>query len=234
MNILIIDTSTAAATVAITTAERVLAASGFSGDRTLSVRLIPEIEHLLHLAGLAIADIDLFAAATGPGSFTGVRGGVATAQGLALGHGRPCIGFSSLQLLALNLPLAAVPVCALIDARKNEVYAGLYDCSRGLPSPLIEECVTPPGEFLDLLTLRGHDTVIFCGDGVIRYRTQIEQHLGDKAVIAPFPCHQPNAALAAPLVLRSWQNGDILTPARLLPVYLRPSDAEINRAARPA
>ena len=151
VNILALDTSTSLATIAIAVGEKVAAESTFNTDRTLSARLIPEIERLLALAGVDIADIDLFAASIGPGSFTGVRGGVATIQGLALAGGKPCVGFSSLTLLAMNFPLAAHPVCALLDARKSEVYAALFDCSTTIPAPLISDCVLPPERFLDLL-----------------------------------------------------------------------------------
>ena len=144
MKILALDTSTSMATVAIAVGERVVAESTFNTDRTLSARLIPEVERLLELAGVAVADIDLFAASVGPGSFTGVRGGVATVQGLALACGNPCIGFSSLTLLAMNFPLTAHPVCTLLDARKGELYAALFDCSTSVPTPLISDCVLPP------------------------------------------------------------------------------------------
>ena len=99
---------------------------------------------------MPIADIDLFAASVGPGSFTGVRGGIATIQGLALAVGKPCAGFSSLALLAMNFSLSSLPVCPLLDARKSEVYAALYDCSAHHPPPLMADCVLPP-ERLDLV-----------------------------------------------------------------------------------
>src|SRR6185369_52731 len=141
VNILALDTSTSMATVAIAVGEKIAAESVFCTDRTLSARLIPEIERLLALAGVAVADIDLFAAATGPGSFTGVRGGIATLQGLALAGGKACVGFSSLALLAMNFPLAAHPVCTLLDARKSEVYGALFDCSTTIPTAQISDCV---------------------------------------------------------------------------------------------
>ena len=102
MNILAIDTSTSYASIAIGVDEQIAAESLVNTDRTLSARLIPEIERLLITAGLTIADIDLFASSIGPGSFTGVRGGVATIQGLALATGKPCAGYSSLAMLAMD------------------------------------------------------------------------------------------------------------------------------------
>jgi tRNA threonylcarbamoyladenosine biosynthesis protein TsaB len=229
VNILSLDTSTSLASVAIAINGTVAAEASFNTDRTLSARLIPEIEHLLAHAGVSIADIDLFAASLGPGSFTGVRGGVATMQGLALAGSKPCIGFSSLTLLALNLPLATHPVCTLLDARKDEVYAALFDCSTPIPSPLIHECVLPLPKFLEQIAESTTSAVIFCGDGVERYRELIAGRLGDRAVMAPFPCNSPHASNALPLALNAFQNGHVLEPAGLLPIYLRASDAELNR-----
>ena len=233
MNILAIDTSTSMATVAIAVGERIAAESVFNTDRTLSARLIPEIERLLALAGVAVADIDLFAASTGPGSFTGVRGGVATVQGLALAGGKPCVGFSSLTLLAMNFPLAAHPVCSLLDARKNEVYAALFDCSAAIPAARIGDCVLPPERLLDLLCETTSDRVVFCGDGALRYRDQIADRMGRQALFAPFPLNTAHASNGALLALQSSLNGGLLDPSRLLPTYLRASDAKINRAPTP-
>ena len=229
VNILALDTSTALASVAVAVKGTVAAEATFNTDRTLSARLLPEIERLLKLAGLSVADIDLFAASVGPGSFTGVRGGVATVQGLALAGGKPCVGFSSLTLLALNLPLAAHPVCTLLDARKDEVYAALFDCSAPSPSPVIRACVLPPALLLDQLCETTRSPLIFCGDGAVRYRELIAGRLGDRAVFAPFPCNCPHASNALPLALHAFQNGHVLEPSRLLPTYLRASEAELNR-----
>jgi tRNA threonylcarbamoyladenosine biosynthesis protein TsaB len=232
MKILALDTSTSMATVAIAAGEKIAAGSTFNTDRTLSARLIPEIGRLLELAGITIAEIDLFAASTGPGSFTGVRGGIATVQGLALAGGKPCVGFSSLMLLAMNFPLAAHPVCSLLDARKSEVYAALFNCSTTIPSAKISDCVLPPEHLLNLLLETIVTPVIFCGDGAVRYHDQISERLGDQALFAPFPLNTAHAFNAAPLALHAFRTGSLTEPCRLLPSYLRASDAEINRPPR--
>jgi tRNA threonylcarbamoyladenosine biosynthesis protein TsaB len=230
VNILAIDTSTSLATVAIALCEKIAAESTFNTDRTLSARLIPEIERLLALAGVNVANIDLFAASTGPGSFTGVRGGVATVQGLALACGKPCVGFSSLTLLSMNFPLAAYPVCPLLDARKNEVYAALFECSTTIPTTQICDCVLPSELFLDLLRKTTDSPIIFCGDGAVRYRDLIARHMGRKALFAPFPLNTSRASNGALLALHLFQSGESLEPSCLLPTYLRASEAEINRS----
>jgi tRNA threonylcarbamoyladenosine biosynthesis protein TsaB len=234
VNILALDTSTSLATVAVTVDRNVAAESIFNSDRTLSARLIPEIDRLLQQAGLSIKDIELFAASTGPGSFTGVRGGVATIQGLALAGGKPCVGFSSLALLAMNFPLALYPVCTLLDARKGELYAALYDCSSTPPTPRISDCVLSPERFLTLLLESATSPVIFCGDGAVRYQGQIADRLGNQAIFAPFPHNSSHASHAALLALHAFRSGVPAEPARLLPIYLRASEAEINRATQGA
>ncbi len=217
------------ATVALIVDDKMAAESVFNTDRTLSARLIPEIERILEISGLTVRDIDLFAASTGPGSFTGVRGGVATVQGLALAAGRPCVGYSSLALLAMNFPLSSHPVCPLLDARKGEVYAALYDCSAPLPLPLLHDCVMSPAGFLDLLCSATEASVVFAGEGVLRYKELITERMTERAFFAPFPQHATRAANAAVLASMKFQNGESVEPSRLLPVYLRASDAEINR-----
>ena len=230
--ILAIDSSTSMISLALTVDQSVAAEASFCADRTLSSRLVPEIEHLAALAGFAISDLDLFAASVGPGSFTGVRGGVATIQGLALACGKPCYGFSSLALLAMNFSLSPYPVCPLLDARKSEVYGGLYDCSGPLPVPLLKECVLPPADLLELIRFATDQPIIFAGDGALRYRELIVNGLGEQARMAPFQLHSSRAAHGALLALDARRRGQLVAPEMLLPVYLRASDAEINRIAK--
>jgi len=229
MNILAIDTSTPLASIAVAVNEQIVAESLLNTNRTLSARLVPEIERLLATAGLTIADIDLFASSIGPGSFTGVRGGVATIQGLALAVGKPCAAFSSLAILAMNFPLQATLVCPMLDARKSEAYAALYDCSAPLPSPCITDCVLPPAALLGQIAATTGEPVIFAGEGAVRYHDQIVERLGDRAIFAPFPLHAPRSANGILLALHAFRQGERMEPSQLLPVYLRASDAEINR-----
>lgn len=232
MNILALDTSTSFAGIAVAVDEQIVAEALVNTNRTLSARLVPEIERLLATAGLAISDIDLFASSVGPGSFTGVRGGVATIQGLALAVGKPCAGFSSLALLAMNIPLSQTLICPMLDARKSEVYAALYDTSFPLPSAHIADCVLPPGALLDRIAAHTEMPVIFIGDGALRYRSQITGQLGNKAIFAPFPLHIPHAANGILLAQHAAQNNRLLEPSQLLPTYLRASDAELLKTQK--
>lgn len=226
MHILSIDTSTSLAGVALINNENLVAETTFLADRCLSARLVPETLRLLRIGGITIDDIDLFACAVGPGSFTGVRAGVATVQGFALATEKPCSGFSSLAALAMNFSLSSLPVCSLLDARKNEVYAALSDCSSSIPVSLIADCVMPPGSFLDLLRATTDKPVIMCGEGALRYRDLIESNLGERARFAPFSQHTARAANGALLALQRHNSGQSTAPDQLLPVYIRTSEAE--------
>jgi tRNA threonylcarbamoyladenosine biosynthesis protein TsaB len=213
--------------VALTIGDRLAAETIISLERTHASRLLQAVETLLSAAGLDLKGIDGFAAAIGPGSFTGLRIGVATVKGLALATGKPVCGFSSLAMLAMNMSGASYPVCPMFDARKKEVYAALYDC-RGLPVPIIEDCVVAPGEILERLD----ETTIFVGEGAMAYRDQIADRMGEKAIFAPFPLNLPRASCGAVLAGIAFAEGKGIPPSALLPRYIRPSEAELAKAKR--
>jgi tRNA threonylcarbamoyladenosine biosynthesis protein TsaB len=222
---LCLDTTSGPSSIAISRDGQLLAASLVtSPGKRQNAWLLPELQRLLASCELDSAQIDLFACANGPGSFTGVRTGVATIQGLALAHGKPCIGISTLALLAMQLPYAQHPVCPLLDARKNEVYAGLYSCNP-LPTPLRNDCALPPTEFLQQLS----GPTIFLGDGATRYRQLIQDLLGDNALFAPTSHAIPYAAHGTLLAETAFRKGMTDTPEQLLPTYLRLSEAELAR-----
>lgn len=233
MKILAIDSSTSYASIAVSIGTQIVAESLVSTNRTLSARIIPEIERLLTTVGLALTDIDLFAASTGPGSFTGVRGGVATIQGLALACGKPCAGFSSLTALSMNFSLSTTLVCPLLDARKSEVYAALYDCSSPLPVHRIADCVLPPAVLLDQIASLTSEPVIFVGDGAVCYNQLIAETLGEQALFSPFTYNSPRSANGILLALHAANHEKLLEPRQLLPVYLRASDAELMKQKTP-
>lgn len=192
--------------------------------------LLPELERLLAACDLGLEQIDLLACSVGPGAFTGIRTGVAAIQGLALASGKPCVGVSSLALLALNLPHAPYPVCPLLDARKNEVYAGLYRCD-GLPQQqLLPDQAVAPQRLLEQLD----GPTIFLGDGALRYRDLITETVGQRAIFAPASHQIPRPSCGALLAEQLFSQQGGLPPEQLLPAYLRLSEAEIMRRNRPA
>ena len=231
MNILAIDTSTSFTSIAVARNDTLAGETLFSTDRTLSARLLPEVERMLELAGLSVAEIDLFGCSTGPGSFTGVRAGVATVQGLALATGKPCAGFSSLALLAMNIPHSPFPVCPLLDARKSEAYAGLYDCSPHLPQKMMDDCVIAPHALAEQLLQLAERPVLFLGDGAVRYREELTGLMGERALFAADSCTRSRASNGILLARHIHERGESVPPDRLLPSYIRPSEAELNRRA---
>ena len=133
----------------------------------------------------------------------------------------------------MNFPLSSYPVCPLLDARKSEVYAALYNCSTLIPTPLINDCVLPPNAIFDKIAAVTAERVIFVGEGAVRYHDQIAEQLGEQAIFAPFSLHSSRAANGILLALHASRHGRLLDPSELLPVYLRAADAkkisEINK-----
>ena len=224
MKILTIDTSTTTNSVALTMGGRLLAEFIVNPDRNHSSSLMHGLDMVLKSTGISLDELDAIGVSQGPGSFTGLRVGIATAKGLVLASGKPLVAFSSLAMLAMNLPFAEYPVCAMFDAKKNEVYAALFRC-RELPETLLAERVMPPADFLS--QFRG--PTLFVGSGAVRYQDLIVQALGDLALFAPPLCHQPRASAGAVLAADLFARGELASPAALVPSYLRASEAELAR-----
>lgn len=221
--LLTIDTATPTGSVAISRGEHLLGEVLLETGATHTDRLLLTVHQLLADLGLTLGEMDAFGVVLGPGSFTGLRVGIATVKGLALATGRPAAGVSSLAILAQGLPFSRYPVCALLDARKSEVYAGLFDCSQGRPRLLGPEVATAPEALLNRLTT----ATVFVGNGAEVYRTLIVRHLGALAHFAPWPLGAPRAALAAPLVLDRLRAGEGGGGEALLPRYMRLAEAEL-------
>jgi tRNA threonylcarbamoyladenosine biosynthesis protein TsaB len=177
------------------------------------------------LAGLAVS--------VGPGSFTGLRIGMATVKGLAEASALPLVAVPTLEALACNAPAAGLPVCAALDARKREVYAALYewDENRQEWRPIMEEGAYAPADLAKRLADRG-GPVILLGDGACTYAKVFKQALGDRARLAAGPANQPRAAWVGWLGLRRLASGQREDPVTLVPRYLRPSEAEIAFSRR--
>jgi tRNA threonylcarbamoyladenosine biosynthesis protein TsaB len=225
LKILAVDSSSMTGSVALCCDEVLVAESLLNVRSTHSEKLLQQIDLLLNQAGWQLADLDVFVVVTGPGSFTGLRIGIATVKGLAQVADKPVVPVSSLQTIAMNLPLSPYPVCAFLDARKQEVYTQLFEWDRNLgPIACGESAVLPPQQVLDALT----GDVAFVGDGVLSYRQLIDDCLGMRAHFPAAPAHQLRASHAAWLGLKMWQTGQTQSAADIVPTYIRPSDAELN------
>ncbi|UFS68900.1 tRNA (adenosine(37)-N6)-threonylcarbamoyltransferase complex dimerization subunit type 1 TsaB [Geomonas sp. RF6] len=225
MKILTFDTSGSSSSVALSHGTELIGETLFSGHRTPTGKLLDAARALLDTASLAPADLDAFAVSLGPGSFTGVRVGISLVKGMALAAGKPALGFSSLAMLAANLPLCAWQVAPLFDARKSEVYCALYRTGSGVPVPVAAEAVLPPVDFLATIT----EPTVFVGDGALRYRELITETLGDLAIFAPWNAHLPKASAGALVAHEAALAGAFIPLAQLNPRYLRLSEAEVAK-----
>jgi tRNA threonylcarbamoyladenosine biosynthesis protein TsaB len=226
MKILALDTATGTGSVALFDGQKLVAETLLSVKSTHSERLLDQVQQVMNAADLTLVELDLIAVVRGPGSFTGLRIGLATAKGLAQAARLPLIGISSLQLLAMDLPLCPQPICAFLDARKKEVYTAIFHWKDGVPVAAGPELVLPPEKALQRLV----GEVVLVGDAVELYRSQIDDILGDRAQLPAACHHQPRASAAAVLAARLFQPDGAFDAAQVTPVYIRPSDAELNRS----
>ncbi|MBI5902712.1 MAG: tRNA (adenosine(37)-N6)-threonylcarbamoyltransferase complex dimerization subunit type 1 TsaB [Deltaproteobacteria bacterium] len=222
--ILAFDTSSASGSVALMDGERLLCEwnSGDAGKH--SNWLMPAIDGVLKSVGVRLADIDLYAVDTGPGSFTGLRIGVSTVKGLAWATGRKVVGVSTLEALALNLRYSRMAVCPVLDARKGEVYAAVYRyAGNGMEAVMKDSALSPAALFERLNGVKG--PVVFLGNGLTVYSEEIKKNV-DGAVAAPAALWSMRASNIAMLALERALRA--VSPAGLGPLYLRKSEAEIK------
>jgi len=224
MKLLLLDTSTSVFSAAVSAGRQLLGeTSGCAGPST-AARLVPAVQSLIADCGLAPLDLDGLAVTIGPGAFTGLRVGMAFIKGLAYATGKPVVGLSSLALLAMNAAESTIPVCPLFDAKRSEIYGGLYSFAGG-GETLIADLVSPPEKFIDMI----QGPALFLGDGAVRYQELIVARLGNRAHFAEASLNNPAAAAGIPLALQAFAAGNAVDAAALLPSYLRLSEAELNR-----
>lgn len=233
MKILALESAALTASAAVCEDEHLLGEILLNNGHTHSETLLPMTEALLGSLGLTAADMDLFAVSAGPGSFTGVRIGVATVKGLAFGTGKPCIGVSTLEALACNLPQSGSLICPVMNARRGQVYTALFR-GRGngtapslAPERLMPDSAIPICE-LDAILEQYDEPVYLCGDGYALCAADLRQPIGN----TPERLRWQSAASVAYAALSAYRAGVRTTDAELKPVYLRPSQAERERLAR--
>lgn len=229
MKILGIDSSGLVASVAVVENEVLLAEYTTGYKKTHSQTLLPMLDQVCRMVEVDLHTLDAIAVAAGPGSFTGLRIGSATAKGLGLALGKPLVEVSALEALAWNLWGAEGTVCPLMDARRNQVYAAAY---RSVPAEegyrlkeIIASCAIDIVELLEKLNERD-ENVIFLGDGVPVYRDLIRKHCRCSYAFAPPGANRQRAASVAALGSLYYAEGKIVTAAEHTPEYLRKSQAE--------
>ena len=233
MRVLGIESATPAQGVALVEDDRlVVELSYLLAEGTRGGRLLPTLDNVLRKAGVAPKDLGGVAVSVGPGSFTGLRVGLATAKGLALGTGVSLVGVSTLEVLAEGYSAPAVTICALLDAFRGEVYAAFFRrCGGGLERLSADAVLAPEAV---AATVEG--AVHLIGNGAVRYRQRLEAVFGVRAVFTEEGLHAvPSAVVVARLGMRrlAGSKGKGMTPdqrtsADVAPVYLRRAEAEVN------
>lgn len=225
MKILAVDTSTKMGSIALSDNENLLAEMQLNVEATHTEKLLPAIETLLHQTGCDLSKVEGLAVSIGPGSFTGLRIGLATMKGFAQARQIPLVGVSSLLALAHNGLTSDQPVVAMIDAHRQEVYAAGYLFKNRSIENIIEEQAVKPDILCKKLAKLGACWLI--GDGAIRYSQIFQEHLGSKVHFPPTPLMRLQAKWVGYLGWQSLKKEEGKDWTRLTPNYLRKSDAQI-------
>lgn len=224
MRVLGVDTSTSVVGIAIVEDDQLIVEYTLNLHEMHSAKLLPSINEALGRAEMKLSDIDGFAVSIGPGSFTGLRVGVATVKGLSYATQKPMLAVPTLDALAYTLRYSNKLICPLLDARKNEVYGAIYD-NRG-------EDIERKSDYLcvkieQILNMLDQPT-IFLGEGAYRYKEEIVSDLGDKAIIADPLVSLPRGANVAILGLEKLRRNEFEDPFSLKPLYVRKPEAEVK------
>ncbi|MCD8181628.1 MAG: tRNA (adenosine(37)-N6)-threonylcarbamoyltransferase complex dimerization subunit type 1 TsaB [Firmicutes bacterium] len=223
MRVLAVDTSSNVAAAAVMEDDLLLGEYILNHKKTHSQKLMVMIEQLLGDLDLTVRDIDIFAAAVGPGSFTGLRIGVATVKALAHAAGKRVVSVGTLEALAYNVPYAEHIIVPIMDARRDNVFTASYIWDGefkeiGAPEAVtIRECVESCGNFLD---------TIFVGDGVKVHRDYINERLGERAIFPHGAALNSRASSVAAIALDRAKKGETQSYSEMKPYYIRKSQAE--------
>ncbi len=224
MKTLAVDTSTMMATCALLDEDRLLGEFSLNQDMTHSENLVPMIKEMLDNLNLKVKDIDLFGVAIGPGSFTGLRIGIATIKSFAHVFDKPVIGVSTLEGLAFNLPYNGY-IVPIIDARRNRIYTGIYNRIKGNLINIVEPTIMEVDKLMKLLQ-EEYDHIIVNGNGTLVYRDIILEALGDQVIMAPKNLNSCRASSIGELALLKYKEGQRDSYYHLVPEYLRESQAQ--------
>jgi tRNA threonylcarbamoyladenosine biosynthesis protein TsaB len=223
MIILAVDTTTFAGSVALLEKTRLLAEINIDSPSTYSERLLPAVDFILKTNGMNIKDMDGFALAAGPGSFTGIRIGLSTVKSFSYASGKPVAAVSTLKALAWKLrhPQSHL-LCPLLDAKKGEIYAALFESRGGKLKEIVPQGAYSPDRFFTLLP--SNRIISFTGNGIDAYKDKIFQYFKDKA---RFSHRSPFIAFEIGLLgyeLLRKKKG--VKAQELKPIYFRKSQAE--------
>ena len=225
MYCLAIDTTSKFLCVALIKDKQVLGQYNKVHDRQHGVLLLSKIEKVLSSCGLSVEDVDCLAVDVGPGSFTGLRIGIATAKGLSLALDKPIIGLCSLDLIAVQQEDSEAIICPIIDAKRQQVYSAIYQNTQG--------GVKRKGKYflgkIDELLKGSKQKMIFCGDAIDLYKEQIAEKFSDSAIFAPRRLWYPKAFSFSKLCLKRYNSKKFQKTEQVAPLYLYQSTCAVRK-----
>ncbi|MCR5703118.1 MAG: tRNA (adenosine(37)-N6)-threonylcarbamoyltransferase complex dimerization subunit type 1 TsaB [Eubacterium sp.] len=231
MKILAIDSSSMVATVAIWEDDVIVAEYTINHKKTHSQTLLPMIDEIVKMTETDMDSIDAIAITGGPGSYTGLRIGSATAKGIGLALQKPIINVPTMDAMAYNFYSGQYIVCPMMDARRSQVYTGIYRFHGTEMEVVKTQCMILIQELLEALTELG-EPVMFLGDGVDVNRAIIDETLQVEHYYAPASMNRHRAASVASLAALYFKEGKIETAKEHKPDYLRASQAERELKAK--
>lgn len=231
MKILAVDSSGLVASVAIVEDDTLVAEYTINYKKTHSQTLLSMLDEIVKMTETNLQSVDAIAVAKGPGSFTGLRIGAATVKGLALTLDKPVIGIPTVEGLAMNLYGADALICPLMDARRNQVYTGIYQFCDGELTVLEDQMAVGIDQIIQMLNER-NQSVIFLGDGVSVYREVIEEKMTVPFSFAPAHQNNQRAGAVGVRAMSYYKQGKTESADDFVPEYLRLSQAERERLKR--
>lgn len=231
MKILGIDSSGLTASAAIVSEDILVAEFTVNNKQTHSQTLLPMIDQVIKMSGIGLEELDGIAVAAGPGSFTGLRIGSSTAKGMALALNKPIISVPTLEGMAYRMAGCSGVICPLMDARRNQVYTGIYRVSGNRLECLLEQSAVDILEIVEKIN-EYSENVVFLGDGVPVHRAVLEERITVPYQFAPLHLNRQSAAAVAALGVVYMAEGRMEDAKDHKPVYLRKSQAERERVKR--
>lgn len=231
MKILALDSSGLVASVAVMEDENLLGEFTMNYKKTHSQTLLPMLDEMAKMIELDMQTLDAIAVAGGPGSFTGLRIGSATAKGLALALDKPIVQIPTVDGLAYNLYGHKDIVCPIMDARRNQTYTGLYAFEENGMHVILEQCAVGIEDIIQKINELGK-AVVFLGDGVPVFRKQIAESCTVSYSYAPPHLNKQRAGAVGALAMEYYKKGMVQKPEEHKPDYLRLSQAERERLER--
>ncbi|TJX14904.1 tRNA (adenosine(37)-N6)-threonylcarbamoyltransferase complex dimerization subunit type 1 TsaB [Tissierella creatinini] len=223
MKVLGLDTSTLMTTCAVIDDDKLIGEYSLSQDMSHSEKLVPMVEEMLKNVDLKIKDMDLFAVSLGPGSFTGLRIGLASVKAFAHITDKPLVGVSTLEALAFNLPYNRI-VVPMIDARRQRVYTGIYAWEGEELKTLLDPCILEIQELLE--KLKSYDDLVVNGDGAIAFKEEIKKNLGNKVRFSTLGLNMCKASSICELARIKYNKGQRDDYFTLSPDYLLETQAQ--------